>query len=128
MLDRRTTQRGDPVETGRAQRLLDPCGGEHAAVADQHDVAQPEALLQLGDLSRDGGRIGGVALEHLDRDRTAVGGTQQADHQLRPVAAAVAAVAVAGQRTAASFEVGGGDVVEHQRAVPEMTAGEAGFR
>ena len=44
----------------------------------------------------DGRRIGGIAFEHLDRDRTAIRGTQQADHQLRPVAAAVAAVAVAG--------------------------------
>jgi hypothetical protein len=90
-------------------------------------VAQPEALLQLGDLSRHGGRIGGIALEHLDRDRTAVGGAQQADHQLRPVGAAVTAVAVAGQRTATSLEVGGGDIVEHQHAILEMTACEAVF-
>jgi len=36
---------------------------------------------------------------------------------LRPVASTVAAVTVAGQRTAASLQVGGGDVVEHQHAV-----------
>jgi hypothetical protein len=65
--------------------------------------------------------------KHLDRDRTAVRGTQQADHQLRPVAAAVAAVAVAGQRTAASLEVGGGDIVEHQHAILEVAAGEVVF-
>ncbi len=125
--DRRAAQRGDPVEPGRAQGLLDARGGEHAAVADQDHVAQPEALLQLGDLSRDGGRIGGIALEHLDRDRTAVRGTEQADHQLRPVATAVAAVAVACQRTAASLEVGGGDIVEHQHAVFEMAASQRVF-
>ena len=126
-LDRRGTQGGDPVQTRRGAGLLDPRAGDHAAVADQDHVAQPEALLQLGDLRRDGGRIGGVAFEHLDRDRTTVGGTQQADHQLRPVAAAVAAVAVPSQRAAASFQLGGGDVVEHQRAVLEMTAGELVF-
>ena len=127
LLDRRAAQRGDPVEPGRAQRLLDPRAGQHAAVADQDHVAQPEALLQLGDLGGDGGWIGGVAFEHLDRHRTTIRGTQQADHQLRPVAAAVAAVAVAGQRTAAALEIGGGDVVEHQCAVLEMTACELVF-
>src|ERR1700712_5144566 len=87
-------------------------------------MAQPEALLQFGDLRRDGGWIGGVAFEHLDRDGTTIGGTQQADHQLRPVAAAVAAIAVMGQRTATALEIGGGDVVEHERAVLQMAARE----
>ena len=74
-------------------------------------ILPPEAQLQLSDLRRDGGRIGDIALEHLDCDRTTIGGAQQADHQLRAVTAAVAAVAVEGERTAASFEVSGGDVI-----------------
>ena len=127
LLDRGTPQGGDPVQPGGAQRLLDPRAGQHAAIADQHHVAQPEALLQLGDLGGHGGRVGGVAFKHLDRNRTTIGGTQQADHQLPPVAATVSAVTVTGQWTTAALEIGGGHVVEHQRAVLEVTACELVF-
>src|SRR5438552_6802411 len=67
--------------------------------------AKPEALLQLLDLRRQGQRIGGIALEHLDGDRATVGGAHQANDNLRPVAPVVAAVAMLGQFAAASFEV-----------------------
>ena len=127
LADRWCTQCGDPIEARRAQSLLDPSTGNHAAIADHHHVAQPEALFQLGDLGGDGGRIGSIAFQHLDRHGATVRGTQQANDQLRPVAAAVAAVTVAGQGTAAAFEIGRGDVVEHQCAVREMAAGELVF-
>ena len=127
LLDRRRPQRGDPIETGRAQRLLDPRAGQQAAVADHHHALQLEPLLQLVDLRRQRHRIGGVAFEHLDRDRAAVSGAHQADDQLRPVAPVVAAVAMLRQFAAASFEVGGGDVVEQQRAILEVAAGQGGF-
>ena len=107
--------------------MLDPRTGDHAAIADHHHVAQTETLFQLGDLGSNGGRIGGVAFEHLNRHGATIRGTQQPDHQLRAVTATVAAVAVAGQRTATSFQVGGGDVVEHQGAVLEVAAGELVF-
>ena len=127
LLDRRPPQGGDPVQPGGAQCLIDPRAGQHAAVADQHHVAQPEALLQLGDLRGHGGWIGGVAFEYLDRDRTTIRGTQQADHQLRPVAAAVSAVTVTCQWTAAAFEIGRCHVVEHERAVLEVAPCELVF-
>jgi hypothetical protein len=88
--DRRATQRADPVETGGAQGLLYPRRGEHVAVAGQDHMTQPEALLQLGNLGGDGGRIAGISFDHLDRHWTAIHGTQQADHQLRAVSAAAA--------------------------------------
>jgi hypothetical protein len=56
-------------------RRLDVCGdaglGDHAAVADQDHVIEPEALLELLDLARQRHRIGGVTVEHLDGDRAA---------------------------------------------------------
>jgi len=67
------------------------------------------------------------ALEHFDRHWAALGRTHQADHNLRPVAAVVAAVAILRQFAAASFEIGGGDVVEQQRAILQMAAGQLGF-
>ncbi len=82
-----------------------------AAVADHGQMPQPEALLELGDLRPERRRIGGIAVEHLHRHRAAVGGAQQADHQLRTVATMVAAVTMLGQRAVPPFEVGGGDIV-----------------
>ena len=68
--------------------------------------------------------IGGVAGEHLDRHRTAVGGAQQAIDDLPLAALAVPAVAELGERTAAPFQIAGRDVVEHQRAAAEMALGQ----
>ena len=127
LLDRRSPQRGDPIQTGRAQRLLDPRAGQQSAVAHHHHALQLEALLQLVDLRRQRQRIGGIAFEHLDRDRAAVGRAHQADDNLRPVAAVVAAVAMLRQFAAASFEIGGGDIVEQQRAILQVAAGQRGF-
>ncbi len=73
LLDRRRPQRGQPVQSGRCKLLGDARAGDQAAVADQNHAAEPEAPLQLVDLRRERRRIAGVALEHLDRDRTAPG-------------------------------------------------------
>ena len=111
----------------RAQDLLDPRRGEHAPVADPHDVHEPKALLELGDLRRHGGRIGGVALEHLDRHRATVATAQQSEDDLRTVAAAIARVAVLGQRAVAAGDPCRGQVVEHQHPVCQMLAGQCGL-
>ena len=99
-----------------------------SAVAHHHHALQLEALLQLVDLRRQRQRIGGIAFEHLDRDRAAVGRAHQADDNLRPVTTVVAAVAMLRQFAAASFEIGGGDVVEQQRAILAGGGGPAGLR
>ena len=94
--------------------------GDHAAIADQHDVLQAKAALQFLDLSRQRGGIAGVALEHLDGDRPAVAVAQQAVDDLQPVRTVITAVAVLSQLAAAAFQVGRADVVQHQHAVLEM--------
>ena len=85
LLDRRRPQCGDPIQTSRAQCLLDARAGQHAAVADHHHALQVETLLQLVDRCRQRQRIGGVAFKHLDRNRAAVGRAHQANDNLRPV-------------------------------------------
>ena len=72
VLDRRSAQRGDPVQTCGFDVLGDARLGDHAAVADQHHMAEAEALLELVDLRRQRRRIAGVAVEHLDGDGAAV--------------------------------------------------------
>src|SRR3979411_2718597 len=54
------------------------------------------------------------------RTRGGLGGAHQADNNLRPVGAVVAAVAMLRQFAAAPFEISGGDVVEQQRAILEV--------
>ena len=82
-LDRRGAQRGDPVEAGALDVLGDARLGDHAAVADQDDMVEVEALLELVDLGGQRHRIGGVAVEDLDGDRTAVGRAEQAIDDLQ---------------------------------------------
>lgn len=63
-------------------------------------------------LVSDEGRVKGKLLIKYDpRELSRMKGTQQTDDQLRPVAAMVPAVTELRQRTAAAFQVGGGDVV-----------------
>src|SRR3984893_11933303 len=116
-----------PSTSRSASRLLDARTGQQSAVAHHHHALQPEALLQLVDLGRQRHWIGGIAFEHLDRYRAAVGRAHQADDNLRPVATVVATVALMRQSAAASFEIGGGDIVEQQRAILQAAAGQPGF-
>ena len=62
---RRTPQRADPVQAGRAHVLADARLGQHPAVAHQHHPGEPEPMPQLVDLRAHGGRVRGVAVEHL---------------------------------------------------------------
>ena len=126
-LQRRRAQGGDPVETGGAQILVDARLRDHAAIADQHDMVESEALLQFGDLIGHRLGIAGIAVEHFHRDRTAIGGAQRAIDDLRLALLAVATVAPLGQRAAAAFDIARRHVVEHQRSALEMPLGERGL-
>ena len=75
-------------------------------------------------MDTDGVGVGGVAVEHLDRDRAPLAVAQQAEHDLELVAPAVARVATLGQWTASPFKVSGSQVVEHQRAVAQVASGQ----
>ena len=126
-LDRRRAQRGDPVQACRLDVVGDARLSDHAAIADQHHVVEVEALLQFFDLAGQGHRIGGIAIEHLDGDRAAVGRAEQAVGDLQRPLAVIAAIAALGERAATPFHVARGDVVEHERAVAEMAFGQRGL-
>ena len=64
-----------------------------------------EALLELVDLARQRHRIGGIAVKHLDGDRAAIGGAEQAIDDLQRALPAVTAVATLGERAAAPFHI-----------------------
>jgi hypothetical protein len=97
----------------------------HAAVADQHQVPQPEPALQRLDRCGQGGGIAGVACEHLDGDRAAVAVTEQAIDDLRPIGPTIPAVAVLGKRAVPAFQIRRAHIVEHQRAVFQVAPCQA---
>ena len=99
--DRRRPQRRDPVEPRRGDLGVDARLRDHPAVADQHHMRQREALLDLVDLRGERARIGGIALEYLDRHRAAVRRAQQAVDDLQLALFAVAVVAALRQFAAA---------------------------
>ena len=113
-----------PIQCDRQQILADAHRGNHATVADQRYVVNVEALANLADLRGQSTGVGAVAGEHFNRDRTAVGGAQQAIDDLHLAAFAVSVVAECGKCTALSFDIAGGDIVEHQRAAAQVAIGE----
>src|SRR3954471_2382026 len=90
-------------------------------------MVKTETLLELVDLRRQRRGISSVAIEHLDGNRTAVRGAEQAVDDLQAALLAVPAVSAFGQRTAASLQVARRDVVEHQRAILQMAPGQRGL-
>jgi hypothetical protein len=101
--------------------------GDHAAVADQHHMAEAEALLELVDLRRQRRRIASVAVEDFDCHRTTVRGAEQAVDDLQGALLAITAGSTFGQRTAASRHLARRDVIEHQRAVLQVALGQRGL-
>ena len=58
---------------------------------------------------------------------TTIGGAEQAIDDLQRPLPAIAAIAALCERTAAAFQVAGGDIVEHQSAVLQVLLGECGL-
>ena len=115
------------MQPGGGQVLIDAGLGDHAPVADQNDLSDPEPVAHLAHLARQGHRIRGVAGKHLDGHRAALGRAEHAVDHLWPVAAVVAGIAQLRQFAGRAFEVAGGDVEHHQPAFGEMAPGELAF-
>ena len=76
----------------RAQ-VIEVLAGHHAAVADEHDALEPEALLQITQDIGHGLGVAPVAREHMVRDRPAVD-QNQTDQHLRIARLAITTMAV----------------------------------
>ena len=125
LADRRPAQRTDPVHTGRLHFVADACLGPHPPVAHQHHPLKTETVLELADLRTRGGRIGSVPPEHLHRHRTAFGIAQQAELDLQLAPLVVTGMSPGGQPAATAFRIHGGQIVQHQRTIPQMPPGQA---
>ena len=68
--------------------------------------------------------VPGVAREHLDRDRDALGGGQQPVDDLQPAPHPVLGVPDRAQRAGPPLERGRGDVIQHQGAAGQVPGGQ----
>ena len=93
----------------------------------KHTRASPNRVFELCDLGSQGFGVGGVALEHLDRDRHPGGRAQQPVDDLQPAFHPVAGVPDCPQRAGAAFKRRRGHVIQHQRSVGQMPCGQGVF-
>lgn len=126
LLDRERTQASDPVTAGGSDILGVSRLGDRAAIANQYHTIEARSLLQRGNLGRQRCGVTGVAVEDHDRDRAAIGDAEQARDDLQGAPAAIASVSTLGQRTAAALHVVGGTIMEHRRAVLQVSVGQGG--
>ena len=94
-------------------QVIEVLARHHAAIADEHDPLEPEALLEITENFGNGLGIAPVTGKHVMRDRPAVD-HDQADQNLPVARLAVAAVAVAAELgRSLALEIGRGQIVEH---------------
>ena len=118
-LDVRGPEGGEPIQPHRLQ-VGDPGLGDHAAVADHHQVRETVFVAQALDLRLQRGRVGLIAREDLDRYGTTLARRQQAVGDLLLALLAVAVVPEGRQRALATLDVGAGKVEQDQRALLQM--------
>src|SRR5680860_318675 len=98
--------------------------GDHAPVTHEDDPPDPEARRHRGDRGAQGLLVLAVAREDLHRHRPAFWRADKPVGDLQRAPFAVPGVTEGRQRTRASLEVAGGEVVEHEAAGGKMTAGQ----
>ena len=124
----RRPQRRNPVQPlNRRELFADPGLGQQPPVAHPDDTLESEAAADLVNLRLQCGGVSGVAGKHLHGHRTALGAAQQPKHDLEFALLPVTVVPQPGERAGAPFKVGGGDIVEHQRAVGQVPLGQFRF-
>src|SRR5665647_2911831 len=90
-------------------------------VADQHHLAEAEALAHREQGGAEGGRVGEVPGEDLDGHGAALSAGDEAVGDLQRAALAVAGVAARGQRAVPAGEVRRREVEEHEAAGSQVT-------
>jgi len=118
--DRPSLQRGDPRDALKLLQCFDLLLADHTPIADQDHFVDAELIADLGNLGQQGCRVAGVALEDRDRHRTASPIGEQPVVDLQLTFLAVSIVPQRCQGAAASLDVAGAEVVEHQPAFREM--------
>ena len=113
----------EDVEQAARLQCGDGLGADHAAVGDNADTANGEALAQPIDHRHQGGHIGGVAWPHLRAHRASIAVDQHGEDHLTQIGPVVLAVTMLSDRLAAqALEVQAGGVHEHQVEPAEQIA------
>jgi hypothetical protein len=122
--NRSTAQRRNPGYVRIPTHLVDGLLRDHSPVTHHHHPFNAELLTQACDLWHERRAVRCVALKHRNRHRAAARIGEQPVVDLQGAALAITAVAQFGQRTARALEVTRGEVVQHQRVVPQMACSE----
>ena len=103
----------DDVTVAARAQIIEVLARHHAAIANEDDAFEPEALFEVTHHIGNGLGVAPIALEYVMRNRPTVD-HDQTDEYLRVARFAVAAVAVGAKlgRTGA-LEIGRGQIVEH---------------
>ncbi len=120
---------GHELEPALFQRLQVELAA-HAAVESEHRLADLETPAQDFDEALQGRRIGPVATQHGEVQRHAAGVGRHGQDDLRPVAAVIAAMAVATKaRRAFALKVNTRQIIEHEAdGLLECLGGQALFQ
>jgi hypothetical protein len=115
LADGRGAQRGDPgVPAVEFPDGLDAGGGDHAAVADQDHLPEPEPVVHGAEDLGERSGVGGVPVEDPDRDGPAGGVGEQPVLDLHVAFLAVAGVAAGPQRAVRPLQPGTRQVRPHR--------------
>lgn len=124
LADRLRAQRRDPVDAVDRAQCIDLLVGDHPPVPDQGQPLDPELLSELLHLRQQGFRVPGLALEDRDGDGNPAGVGQQPVVDLELAALSVPIVTEAGQGTGGALEVAGGQIVQGQAVVTQVSSSE----
>ena len=111
------------VEKPARFEFRDRLGADHAAIGDDADATDGEALAQPIDHRNEAAGIGGVAGPHLGADRPAIAVEQHGEDHLPQVRPMILGKAVTAERLAArALEIQAGRVHEHEIELAEQIA------
>ncbi|MEZ6118310.1 MAG: hypothetical protein R3C28_17320 [Pirellulaceae bacterium] len=122
------TQGGNPVQTiDTSQVFVDPSRRDHAAITNENEPVDAETFTSRRDDLSECRRVGRVAREDFNRNRTTFRITQQTVHDLRAIATMIATVTMFNQRTLSSRVIARRNIEQYQLPVLQVLLGELVF-
>ena len=121
-------ERGDPVHALHRAHGFDLDIRDHAAVPDHDERGDAEAVADLLNLRQQRFGIGGIALEHRNRNRAAARVREQTIVHLQRAGLALAAIADLGQRAGHALEARRGEVEDTRARPPSDGAWRGAFQ
>ncbi|MEZ6115011.1 MAG: hypothetical protein R3C28_00315 [Pirellulaceae bacterium] len=114
-----------PFDT--AQVFVDPSRRDHAAITNENEPVDAETFTSRRDDLSECRRVGRVAREDFNRNRTTFRIAQQTVHDLRAIATMIATVTMFDQRTLSPRVIARRNIEQYQLPVLQVLLGELVF-